>query len=181
MGRYYRNFKSGGTFFFTVVTEKRQQFLTTDLARQCLRRSFHEIRSRHPFEIIAIALLPDHLHSVWTLPDNECDFSLRWRKIKETFTRSFLASGGTEVEISASRKRHGCRGIWQDRFWEHTCRDEQDLRRCVDYIHWNPVKHELVDRARDYPYSSFHRFVRLGEYEWEWGKTDPCPGVTYPE
>jgi len=172
MGRYYRNYTQGGTFFFTLVTEKRRAFLTTELARQHLRRAFREIQNRHPFEIVAIVLMPDHLHTVWTLPDKESDFSLRWRKIKETFTRSYL---------SDSRKRRGRRGIWQERFWEHTCRNEKYLRQCVDYIHWNPVKHGLVAQPADYPYSSFHRFVKLGEYEWEWGEADPCAGIEYPE
>ena len=80
-----------------------------------------------------------------------------------------------------SRRRHGERAIWQRRFWEHTCRDEEDVKRCVDYIHWNPVKHGLVSHVRDYPWSSFHRYVQLGEYSEDWGRKDPCPTFDMPE
>jgi len=76
----------------------------------------------------------------------------------------------------------GERGIWQRRFWEHTCRDEDDLKRCVDYAHWNPRKHGLVKRVADWPWSSFHRFVQAGEYDAEWGGGEPphdVPGAEW--
>src|SRR6266568_8209103 len=112
-----------------------------------------------------MVLLPDHLHSVWTLPNGDDGFSLRWQKIKEAFTRRFLQSGGVEGPATQSRLRHRERSVWQRRFWEHTCRNNEDLKRFLDYLHWNPVKHGLVQRVRDYPWSSFHRFVRLAEYQ----------------
>jgi len=54
--------------------------------------------------------------------------------------------------------------LWQRRFWEHTLRDESDFARHVDYVHYNPVKHGLVKQVKDWPYSSFHRYVRSGIY-----------------
>jgi putative transposase len=72
-------------------------------------------------------------------------------------------------DVSASRRGKGEYGVWQRRFFEHTVRDERDLRRCVDYVHVNPLKHGLVNRVADWPWSSFHRYVRLGEYSMEWG------------
>jgi putative transposase len=131
--------------------------------------------------LFAIVVLPDHLHTVWTLPAGDSDYSLRWAQIKEGFTRRFLKSGGAEATRSVSREAHRERGVWQRRFWEHTCRDEDDLKRCVDYLHWNPVKHGLVSRVQDYAWSSFQRFVRLGEYDLEWGRSNPCPGFETPE
>ena len=71
--------------------------------------------------------------------------------------------------ISPSRSEKGERGIWQRRFWEHTLRDENDVARHVDYIHFNPVKHGHVTRVKDWPYSSFHRMVKVGEYPEDWG------------
>jgi putative transposase len=85
--------------------------------------------------------------------------------IKSTFSRA-LPSG---EHISASRSSKGERGIWQRRFWEHTLRDENDLVRHVDYIHFNPVKHGHVKHVIDWPYSTFHRMVRLGVYPQDWG------------
>jgi putative transposase len=181
MADYRRWYVPGGTYFFTVVTHNRRPFLTSDLGRACLRGSLREIRARHPFELTAAVLLPNHLHTVWTLPRGDSRYSLRWRRIKDEFTSEFLSHGGAEASQSPSRTQHGYRGVWQKRFWEHTCRDEDDLKRWVDYVHWNPVKHGLVAHVRDWPWSSFHRFVRLGEYPITWGNADPTPGWTDPE
>jgi putative transposase len=181
MPNYRRNYVPGGTYFFTVVTHRRRPILTSSLARKCLREAIRTVREERPFELIAIILLPDHLHAVWTLPREDDDYSTRWSHLKAEFTRSYLSSGGTEADRSDSRVHQGERGIWQRRFWEHTCEDEADLKRLVDYIHWNPRKHNLVQRIKDYRWSSFHRFVRLGEYDEEWGGTDPCPDWDDPE
>ena len=173
MPEYRRIHEPGGTYFFTVVTHERRPILTCDLARSCLRTAIERERSKHPFEMFACVLLPDHLHAIWTLPRGDDTYSDRWAAIKESFTRSYLAGGGEEGTLSGSRVRHRERAIWQRRFWEHTCRDEDDIERCMDYIHWNPRKHGLADRVRDYPFSSFHRHVRAGAYDIDWGGTDP--------
>ena len=84
--------------------------------------------------------------------------------------------GLPEASVTEAQRERGERGIWQPRFWEHTVRDEDDLERCADYIHWNPRKHGLVGRVADWPWSSFHRFVQLGQYEIDWGGVAP-PGL----
>jgi putative transposase len=150
MSDYRRNYVPGGTYFFTVVTHLRQPFLTSDLARRCLHESIDRVRHQWPFDMVAIVLLPDHFHTVWTLPTGDANYSVRLRRLKELFTRSYLENGGTEAPQSRSRERHAERGIWQRRFWEHTIDDEEDLKRCVDYVHWNPKKHGLVSRVRDW-------------------------------
>ncbi|MCK5113266.1 MAG: transposase [Phycisphaerae bacterium] len=166
MGNYLRNYVPGGTFFFTAVTYKRQKIFFTPLARRCLRQAFQIVRRTRKFEVFAIVLLPDHLHTVWILPDGDVDYSIRWRHLKATFTRIYLESGGYEGVRTKGQIRSQSRGIWQPRFWEHTVRDEEDLKRCVDYIHYNPVKHGLVDCVENYQWSSFHRFAKMGEYSW---------------
>ena len=181
MPNFRRNFVPGGTYFFTCVTHERQPILTTDPGRRCLREAILKVKADHPFEIVAIVLLPDHWHTVWVLPSGDDRYPLRWMRIKEEFTERWLACGGTELPQSASRKRQRQRGIWQKRYWEHTVRDEDDLKRCVDYCHWNPRKHRLVTRISDWEWSSFARFVREGEYEPDWGGTDPTPGWNTPE
>jgi putative transposase len=177
MPDYRRNYVPGGTFFFTVVAFDRHPFLTDELARSCLRTAIETERQKRPFDIVAIVLLPDHLHAIWTLPPNDTKYSLRWSRIKEEFTRSYLSAGGHEEPRSEPGIRRRERGIWQPRFWEHTCKDERDLKDHLDYVHWNPVKHGLVRRVRDYPWSSFHRYVELGEYDLDWGGENPCPGL----
>jgi len=175
--KFTRNRVPGGLYFFTVVAHERRPILTTDLGRRCLHDAIEGEQARAPFELFAVVLLPDHLHGVWALPEGDSDYSTRWGKIKEAFTRDFLAGGGEEGTMTANRERHRERAVRQLRFWEHTVRDEEDLVRCVDYVHWNPVKHGLVTRVRDYPWSSFHRFVESGDYEPDWGGDGPCPDV----
>jgi putative transposase len=181
MSHYRRNFVEGGTYFFTVVTYRRRPLLTIDVARAHLRAAFAAEQARRPFEIVAIVLLPDHLHTVWTLPRGDSNYPTRWRRIKEDFTQAYLAAGGTELWQTRSRHEHAQRGIWQRRYWEHTIADEDDLEHACNYIHWNPKKHGLVTRIRDWPYSSFHRFVAAGQYDLDWGGEDPTPNYNTPE
>lgn len=154
----YRRAKvAGGCFFFTVTLVERDATWLTDHAEH-LGNCFRAVRQRHPFVMDACVVLPDHLHCIWTLPEGDADFSVRWFLIKSKFSRG-LEKGERQRD---SRVRRGERGIWQRRFWEHVIRDEQDYRNHVDYIHINPVKHGLVDRAIDWPHSSIHRYVREG-------------------
>ncbi len=166
----YRRWRiPGGSYFFTVVTEQRRPFLTTDLGRECLREAFHAVQQVLPFEVFAIVLLPDHFHCIWNLPGNDDDFSTRLKELKAEFTKPFLAAGGPEAVISVSRQAKGERGIWQRRFWEHLIENDDDLKACLDYLHYNPVKHGHVSAVRDWPWSTFHRFVKVGEYPDSWG------------
>ncbi len=181
MPNYRRNYVPGGTYFFTVVTHHRRPILTSPCARGCLRDAFNSVMEKRPFVVVAIVLLPDHMHTVWSLPSGDSQYSLRWAQIKERFTRNYLRATADRDRKAAVARRRRARSVWQERYWEHTCRDEDDLKRCVDYVHYNPVKHGLVRRVVDYPWSSFHRFVRLGEYTPEWGSADPCPDYHTPE
>ncbi|MDZ7725944.1 MAG: transposase [candidate division KSB1 bacterium] len=165
MSNYRRYYVPGGTFFITLVTHKRKPILTSDLARTCLRRAWRIEQSRRPFKIVAFCLLPDHLHVMMTLPAHDADFSTRVRNIKLRFTRSFLKNGGDESAVTASKIRHRERGVWQRRFWEHCIRDDRDFENHLHYIHYNPVKHSLVKSAVLWPYSTFHRYVKMGWYE----------------
>ena len=109
-----------------MVTERRTAILGNDLARDGLRAAFRDCRQRWPFRVDALVMLPDHLHAIWTLPPDDADYSNRRGAIKKHFTPSWLAAGGGEQPLTASRRRYRRRGIWQRRFWEHTLRDEQD-------------------------------------------------------
>jgi putative transposase len=164
MTDYRRNFVAGGSYFFTVnLTDRSSQRLVEHMP--LVRAAIRYARTRHPFTIDAIVVLPEHLHAVWTLPEGDSDYPLRWRLIKSAFSRALPE---TET-VSPSRARKGERGIWQRRYWEHTIRDERDFAHHMDYIHFNPVKHGHVRCARDWPYSSFRRMVKLGVYPKDWG------------
>jgi putative transposase len=163
MVRYRRNAVPAGVFFFTVaVVDRRSTRLVTHI--DLLRAAFRKAQAERPFTIDAIVVLPEHLHAILTLPDDDADFAHRWRRIKSIFTEGVRGVG---VELPGRDKRGYT--LWQRRFWEHTIRDDADYERHVDYIHYNPVKHGYVGRAADWPHSSFHRFVRDGVLPADWG------------
>ena len=142
MPNYLRALQPGGTFFLTLVTQRRVPIFADEGARAMLHDAFAQCRRHHGFVLDAMVLLPDHLHLLMTLPEDDADFSMRIANIKSHFTRHYLASGGAEQSRSVSRLRQRVRGVWQRRFWEHTIRDSTDLHRHFDYIHYNPVKHK---------------------------------------
>lgn len=147
MRRYIRANVRGGTFFFTVALQDRKAGWLAAHA-DLLRNRIVHVRSAHRFRVDAMVVLPDHLHAVWTLPPEDADFPLRWMLVKRRFTRELLSR--RLLDGSASRRRGDAeRSLWQRRYWEHQIRDEEDLRRHIDYIHFNPVKHGLVTRAAD--------------------------------
>ena len=162
MVHYRRNRIAGGSFFFTVTLHDRQSRILTDHI-DLLRIAFHETQGCRPFAIDAIVILPEHLHTVWTLPAGDADYSGRWRAIKSRFTRA-LRKAGKQVP----RHANGEYAVWQRRFWEHTLRDEPDRQQHVDYIHYNPIKHGYVPAVADWPYSSFHRYVKQGLLPENW-------------
>jgi REP element-mobilizing transposase RayT len=102
MTNHRRNFVPGGCQFFTVNLAERKSRLLTDHV-DSLRAAFRYARARHPFTVEAIVVLPDHLHSIWSLPDNYADYATRWRLIKATFSRALPAG----ERISPSRLRKG--------------------------------------------------------------------------
>lgn len=168
MPNYKRLDAPGASIFFTVVTHLRRPILTTPAALDGLRAAFRTEMQHHPFAIDAIVILPDHLHTIWTLPPGDSRFSVRWTKIKGDFTEAFLAGGGVEGPRSASRMKRGERGVWQRRFWDHVVRNEHEYAEFTDYIHWNPVKHEHAGCPHEWPHSSFHKWVRQGRYRADW-------------
>jgi len=164
MTNYRRSKTEGAYYFFTVVTYQRHPFLTDEFARTCLRNAWQRVGSQRPFDVIAMCILPDHLHCIWKLPADDNLYSQRWSLIKKHFTRAYLNAGGREYAQSCSRIAKRERGIWQRRFWEHRILDEHDLQRHVDYIHFNPVKHGLVGTVDDWPWSTYHKYVKSGYY-----------------
>ena len=156
---YRRNYPSGGCYFFTLVTHQRKPILTNEPTINALRHAFKTVQKRHPLRIDAIVILPDHLHCIWTLPEEDHDFSTRWRLLKGMVTKN------RQIDTP----------IWQNRFWEHTLRDESDLYNHTDYIYFNPVKHGYVHQPAAWPYSSFHRDVARRLYPADWGGNPLLP------
>jgi putative transposase len=164
MLQYRRARIEGGWFFFTVtLADRSSDLLVRHIER--LQNAYAAALWRDPFETIAICVLPDHLHAIWALPPDDADFSRRWSLIKHDFSCGL----SDDPRRSGSKRAKREKGIWQRRFWEHAIRDDADLSRHIDYIHFNPVKHGLVSRACDWPHSSFHRYVARGFLPPDWG------------
>jgi putative transposase len=169
MPKYRRIKAEGGTYFFTVNTEKRRPILTAAIARQALREAIIKTRKTFPFTIQAWVLLPDHLHTIWTLPPEDANFSSRWAMIKQYMSKACAQLMYDFEGLSRSKLDRKEKGVWQRRFWEHLIRDDDDFAKHMDYIHWNPVKHGYVPRVVDWPYSTFHKLVAQGVYLPDWG------------
>jgi putative transposase len=159
---YRRNRVAGGTYFFTVTLRDRSSEILIERI-DLLRASFRVVKESRPFSVNAIAILPDHLHTLWTLPAGDNDYPGRWRAIKSMFTRGCIKKG-----IIMRRNAKGEYDLWRRRYWEHTIRNDIDYERHVNYIHYNPVKHGLVKNVSDWPYSSFHHYVRSGILNSNW-------------
>jgi putative transposase len=172
---YRRNFIPGGVYFFTVTLDDRRSKILVDEIG-ALRRAFRVARRKRPFAIDAVVVLPDHLHAIFTLPPEDADFSGRWRRIKGHFSSALIDTG-----VELKRRPNGGLALWQRRFWEHAIRDESDFSRHIDYIHFNPVKHGLVSRVCDWPYSSFHRYVREGVLPADWAGNVSEGGAVFGE
>jgi len=165
MSNYRRVRVPGGTYFFTVNLADRSSRLLVERV-DALRESVRETMRARPFASVAWVVLPNHLHAIWTLPEGDADFATRWMRIKQAFCERVPRT----ERVSVSRRNRNERGIWQRRYWEHSIRDERDLQNHIDYIHFNPVKHGYVARVRDWPHSSFRRFVSEGALTWDWAE-----------
>lgn len=164
MSNYRRLYIPGGTYFFTLVTYRRQPIFAEDGRVELLRQSFREVKAKRPFDLLAAVVLSDHLHCLWRLPEGDTGFSTRWQMVKTSFSR----------RIPMETRKNGAKTIWQPRFYEHCIRDGSDFHKHLDYIHYNPVKHGLVSSPGEWSHSSFSRFVTLGWYEVSWGDVVPA-------
>ena len=163
MANHRRNSVKGGCYFFTVnLTNRASRLLTEYIA--LLRQSIAHVMQNHLFQIDAMVVLPDHIHTILTLPENDADFALRWWLIKTQISRHIEKT----EKISKSRINKGERGIWQRRYGERTIKDERDFSNHVDYIHINPVKHGYVFHPTEWPHSSIHKFIAAGKLPIDW-------------
>jgi len=162
--RYRRSSTTGGTYFFTVnLAQRKSDLLVRNI--DVLRSVLGQVKRAHPFAVVAMVVLPEHLHAIWRLPPGDADYPMRWSLIKAGFSRQL-----NKVEsIGASRKTRRERGIWQRRYWEHQVRNETDLAHHVDYIHYNPVKHSLVAQPVDWPHSTLHDYIERKLVSKNWG------------
>ena len=150
MANYKRLFLDSHSYYFTIVTHQRHYILIDNI--EILRDSFRESKKYFDYKIDAIVILPDHLHMIIT-PKNVEEYPKIIHSIKYNFSKRYKED--VEIEQSYSRHKRKIRPIWQKRYYEHTIKDEEDYLRCMEYIRLNPVKHQYVDDAKKWEYSSF--------------------------
>ena len=161
--RYRSPLIAGGTFFTVNLADRQCCLLTTHIDTP--RDVTHLIRQRDPDEIVAMVASPDHLRAFWRLHESNADFPKQLTLTKTGFSRRLPKTESIRASPLAKRER----GVRQRRHWEHQIRDDTDLARRVDDVHFNPVKHGHVERAAQWPYSSTHRFIRQGKVLATWG------------
>ena len=168
MSNYRRSNSKGGTYFFTVVSFKRRPIFTDDAMIHAMRDAVHLVKQQLPFIVDAWVTLPDHIHTMWTLPPNDGDYGKRWGLIKRQVSRACEAYWAPIDMLSLSNIKRDEKGIFQRRFWAHDIMDDEDFSKHMDYIHFNPVGHGLVKRAVDWKYSTFHKYCKSGLYTIDW-------------
>lgn len=159
---------TGNTYFFTLVTHDRIPWLCHELARTSLRAAIFHVRQKYPFAMDACVLLPNHLHCIWTLPEGDRDYAIRWKLIKSYVTRRCSKDLMRGTDLSDSRQKRQEGNLWQPRFVEHQIQDEHDFVQHCHYIHYNPVQHGLCNNPQEWEFSSIHRFVQQGIDLREW-------------
>jgi len=137
----------GGTYFFTLVTFHRRRYFDTSEKLDHLLSIIRQVQRSKPFELIAYCLLPDHVHVLLKLPEKDSNFPIRIREIKRLTTLWMRKELKGDAET-----------IWQDKYWEHTIRDERDLQIHFDYVHYNPIKHGFMETFDGWKWSSFRDY-----------------------
>ena len=156
----YRRLRIPGTlWFFTLVTYQRRIIFDNESSIAILNRAIKKVSGMKPYQIEAFVILPDHIHLIMSLPEGDSDYSSRIKMIKTAFTKDNFRD---LKELPRNDK--GEMRVWQSRFWEHWIRDDKDLERHLDYIHYNPVKHGYVESPDQWVNSSFQDYVKLGMY-----------------
>ena len=151
MRKYIRNYVPGGAYFLTQVTHQRIPYFKSDETNHELLQIIKRVQTSKQFELLAYCFIPDHVHLLIQLPPGDSDFSYRMREIKR-LTTIYIRKKSSNPDLK----------VWQDRFWEHTIRDETDLRIHFDYIHYNPVKHGVAESFDGWKWSSYRDYYGSG-------------------
>ncbi len=168
---YRRAFIQNSYLHLIIVSYNRKNIFIDNI--ELLRHAFKNAKQFFNFEIIAICVLSDHIHVILN-PKNIEEYSKIITSIKYYFSKNYNVGVETPTYGYVNK---GEKGIFQRRFFEHTITSEEELNNQINYIHYNPVKHGLVNKVKDWPYSSFHKFVKQGLYENDWGSAKDIENI----
>ena len=177
MSNYKRYFSDNAKpVFITFVTYNRRDILIPNI--EILRNSFKYVKSQYNFSIIAISILQNHCHMLIEA-DNTKNIPKIIRSIKYNFSHN-ISDEYICNDLTESAIKRGEKGIWQRRYYDHIIRNEEDLKRHIDYIHYNSYKHYKI-YPRDWQYSSFKLFVHKNYYDINWCNFDNKYKITQLE
>jgi len=162
---YKRLFIEGTYVFLTIVTSKRRKILIENI--NILREAFRKTINTYNYELYAICVLPDHIHMI-IKPYDINDYPKIVQQLKRYFSTHINKNELKDYLLTDNNIRKKECDIWQHRYWEHTIRDDKDLYKHLDYIHYNPYKHGYTKCVKDWEYSSFKKFVKMRYYEENW-------------
>jgi len=162
--KYKRVFIQNSFIHVVVVAYQRKPILIKNV--DLLRESFKNAKLFFDFEIVAVCILPDHFHLILN-PKDINEYPKIITAIKYYFSKR-IDNVGVETPTYGYKNKSE-KGIWQRRYFEHSIIHEEDLNNHLDYIHYNPVKHGYVKAVKDWSFSSFHNFVKIKNYDENWG------------
>lgn len=166
MSNYRRVFIQNSCVFLTIITHNRKPILINNI--ELLREAFKNVNKLYDYEIIACAILPEHIHVILKLKHIQ-----NYPKIISSIKHYFSRKLNVKVEdLTKSKIKKREKGIWHRRYFEHTIIDEIDLNKHIDYVHYNPIKHDHVKHVKDWKYSTFHKFVKNNMYDLNWGSNE---------
>ena len=168
---YKRVFVLNSYVHLIVVAYNRKDIFVKNI--ELLRASFKNAKQFFDFEIIAICVLPNHIHMILN-PDNIKKYPNIITSIKYYFSRHYDVGVETPTYGYVNK---GEKGVFQRRYFEHTICSQEELNKHINYIHYNPVKHGYVKNVKDWKYSSFHKFVENKFYDKNWGSSTDIENI----
>ena len=151
---YRRYYITNSIVFITCVTNRRYPYLMHEENLELFMTTVKAVQRIHPFDILAYVLLPDHFHWLIQLPEDQSNFSRFMQSVKWNYTYNYKHHHNIDERLT----------LWQRGFYDHVIRDDKDFKFHLDYIHWNPVKHNLVVTPNKWRYSSLKTWVEKGLY-----------------
>lgn len=159
MPNFRRYYIPNAIVFITGVTRDRIPYFEPVDNVEMLFDTMRCVQDLHPFRLLAYVVLPDHFHWLMRVDEGSGNFSIALHSIKRNYTLNFKKTHGIITPLT----------LWQDRFWDHVIRDDHDLNKHFNYIHWNPIKHGYVQEPGNWPHSTYQHWLERGYYEPMWG------------
>jgi putative transposase len=148
MTKVRRYIESGGVYFITSVTEGRIPILVDVSARfMVVNLIYHKYLL--DYKLFGYVVMPEHFHLL-IQPSKKYNISKIMNLVKGNFARKY-----NEIH-----NRQGTK-VWQQGFHDSVVRDEKEINKWLEYMHWNPVKKGLVKSPAEYEFSSHCQYYGI--------------------